>query len=532
MSEVNPGCSVSGSACPNTDASWMSISGDGLLIRRPNIVLFENCYCVVGTREICGALEIGEEAIWSYIGTGVTVKALRKEFPETADVAIHRFLELEICDVVPSSFPPSRRTIAVIEPHMDDAALSVGGTMWSRRNDCEFVIATVAGRSNYTMCYDLAHDFLDVGKVTRLRRDESEHFVRLIGGRHIVLNCVEAPLRYWSGTWTREWLGRHRQAVYAFGRRYPLSSETEQWISEIARFIEGTEAEEIWMPLGVGLHTDHQLVRGACLELLMTRSELFDGKLIRFYEDVPYAEKFPGHAEQIVCAMRKAGAEMAEERIDISEAIQAKFRMMSVFRSQYRMDRFGPRVEKCGRAAAPAQGLHGERRFRLRKPPSALVEPLDCHARIGELDRLMVMMKRWLPKKLTAKRIFLLLLTPTGRWESDMKVLMQVFPKALFHVFTSSQCMVETESFVDSRLFVHPVGSRSKVARFASRVIFSTAPIIVLSGDPPVMSRRIVRLLERVPRVVTASNLNHLVIAIHKVSGEMTVSCGGAISES
>ena len=507
----------------------MSISGDLILIRRPNIFLFENCYCVEGTRELCGKLENGEDAIWSYIGTGVTVRTLREKFPSMADITIRRFLELEICDLVPSSFPPSRRTIAVIEPHMDDAALSVGGTMWSRRNACEFVIATVAGRTNYTMCYDLAHDFFDEEKVTRLRRDESEHFVRLVGGRHVVLNGLEAPLRYWSGTWTREWLRRHRQALYAFGRRYPLSSEYMKWMSEIAGFVETTEAEEIWMPLGVGLHTDHQLVRGACLELLMTRGEIFEGKLIRFYEDVPYAETFPRHTEQIVCAMRKAGAEMEEEKIDISGSIKAKIRMMSVFRSQYRMDRFGPRMEKCARAAAPAQGLYGERRFRLHKPPAAHVEPLECYARIGEMDRLMARMRSWLLKNKAARRIFLLLLTPTGRWEGDMKVLMQVFPKAQFHVFGSSLCAVETESFVDSRVIVYPVGNMSKIARIALSLVGSTAPIIVLCGDPPVMSRRLVRLLEWMPRVVTSSNLNHWVIATHTVAGEMIGSCGGAI---
>ena len=98
-----------------------------------------------------------------------------------------------------SIFTPScSRTSA--EPHSDDAVLSIGGTLWARRHECEFVVATVCSRSNFTSYYMLGRDYFDVDAISSLRAAEAELFVRLIGGQYRALGRSDAPLRYHGGS--------------------------------------------------------------------------------------------------------------------------------------------------------------------------------------------------------------------------------------------------------------------------------------------------------------------------------------------
>ena len=69
----------------------------------------------------------------------------------------------------------------VIEPHMDDAVLSVGGLMLQRCGECEFLIVTIATRSVATSYRDLDREFFDIETVSGIRKAESRIVARLLG---------------------------------------------------------------------------------------------------------------------------------------------------------------------------------------------------------------------------------------------------------------------------------------------------------------------------------------------------------------
>src|SRR5207249_10597379 len=101
----------------------------------------------------------GESAVWEALTGEVSVDELRARFPEAGERALGRFLAAGVCELVAPHFPSGRRRVVIIEPHVDDAVLSVGGTMWVRREACEFLLVTVSGRSNFTSYYYLDREF-------------------------------------------------------------------------------------------------------------------------------------------------------------------------------------------------------------------------------------------------------------------------------------------------------------------------------------------------------------------------------------
>ena len=170
-------------------------------IRRPQFHLRDGALYFLISRRPATELDPAERTLWEALDGETTIERLRALFPD-ADRALRRFLDLGLCTLVESSFPADRRRVVVFEPHVDDAVLSVGGTMWARRHQCEFLLVTVAGRSNFTSYYYMDRDYFDVARVSALRRAEADLFVRSLGGRHLALAETEAPLRYRDGNWT------------------------------------------------------------------------------------------------------------------------------------------------------------------------------------------------------------------------------------------------------------------------------------------------------------------------------------------
>ena len=165
-------------------------------------------------------------------------------------------------------------SIKVTVTQGEDGALSVGGTMWSRRERCDFTIVTLAGRSNFTSYGYLDREYFRVDEVSALRRAESALLARAIGGRHVALDLPEGPLRYRQGDWTLDWYRRHRDAVSGFIGHTSGPGELAEWAAAIRRVLAETSADEVWAPIGVGPHTDHELTRNAFLALLVEDPDL------------------------------------------------------------------------------------------------------------------------------------------------------------------------------------------------------------------------------------------------------------------
>lgn len=165
--------------------------------------------------------------------------------------------------------------IAVLSPHSDDAALSLGGTLLLA---AEFghacTIITPFSRSRRTRTGGIESD---EERVTAMRKREDEAFVRLLGEGARALWCgIPDPSVRLSGTRDTWYVPR------------PLSVEERGFMSRIASFCDEhvPEGSVLFAPLGLGRNRDHLMAQGAALEFVRrSPRKLF------FYEDLPYASR-------------------------------------------------------------------------------------------------------------------------------------------------------------------------------------------------------------------------------------------------
>ena len=198
-------------------------------------------------------------------------------------------------------------------------------------------------------------DFFDVARVSALRAAESRLALRLVHGEHCALDEVEAPLRLRGGDWTLDWYRAHRKLVDAFVMHAAPDDEIESWATAMRRVLRSTDADEIWLPLGVGSHVDHELARNACLRALARIPDLERRVPLYFYQEVPYAAQFPHHTARIVDSLSAAGAKLERCVTDISQSLEAKTRLASVYvLVQAR--------SACGRSSRSPRGGRTDRR--------------------------------------------------------------------------------------------------------------------------------------------------------------------------
>ncbi len=459
-----------------------------------------------------------DQVVWDSIDGHATVADLEGVIAG-AEACVHRFLALGICEVAPADFPRHRRRILVIEPHMDDAALSVGGRMWALRNECEFTVATIASRSNFTSYHFLDRDFFDVPTVSSLRAAESAIALRLLGGHHVTLGESEAPLRFRPGNWSLAWYRRHRKLVDAFIGHSSTDEELATWAASIERLILGSDAEEIWLPLGVGSHTDHELAREACLRAIRRRPGLERQVALSFYEEVPYSTQFPGHTEAILSALTAAGATLDARRHDISTSIDGKLRLVSLFGSQFKPGYMIPRVLAAARQAAGPTGGLSELTFALTAMPAA-VDPVAIHSARAELERVMTALVPWYDRHRSVTRVRILSPVPIGRWKDDMSLLLSAFPHASFEVHGSSEYAEEAEAFVSPRITQRIVFGRERawLARLCAVAIAPPAPTILLTGEALRPLTPIARAAFFRSDPLIAPRMHHVIAALRRIT--------------
>jgi LmbE family N-acetylglucosaminyl deacetylase len=458
---------------------------DGRLIPapRPHFHLRDGALYFLISRRPYAPLDERERAVWGAMDGAATLDDLRGRFGDAAEAAVRRFWERGLCELVPSRFPEGRRRVLVIEPHMDDAVLSVGGAMWRRRDECEFTVLTLAGRSNFSSYGHLDREYFDVDVVTRLRLAESILFVRRLGGRHVALDLPEAPQRYRPGTWTLAWYRAHGQSIAAFiGHRSP-EPELVEWTVAVRDALRTHPAEEVWFPIGVGPHTDHELTRNACLAALLAEPALRRDRAFRLYEEVPYASQFPHYTQALVTTLTQAGAHLEPEPVAVTDAFAEKLRLVSIFGSQFKLEVLRPGIEASARAAAGPGGGLAELLFRLVEPPRTL-DPLALYVDAEEVRRLAQRLAPWLQKHRHTPRLRILLRVAAGRWREDIDLLLRAFPKARVEAHAAPFSLAEVLDHPCDRVTVRPVaqGAVAWARRAAGLALRRPAPTLFIAG--------------------------------------------------
>lgn len=490
------------------------MANDLIPVRRPHFELRQGRLYFLLSRRPHVDFDADEAALWQAIDGASPVGRLERAFPGAAG-RLRRFHGLGICELAPARQPEGRRRVLVLEPHMDDAVLSVGGLMWSRREACEFTVVSVVERSNFTSYYYLDRGFFDVARVTELRLAESALVMRLLGGRHRTLDQVDSPLRYRPGDWSLEWYRRNWKPVGAYMGHPSSEAEIETWARAIGDLLATSDAEEVWLPLGVGEHTDHELTRDACLRALTRLGGMESRKAVYFYQDVPYAVEAPTHTGEILAALTAAGGEFTRQVDDVGDALEPKLRLASIYGSQFKPDFMAPLIVETARRVSPSGAGCGELRFRARVLPGP-VEPLAVYSGRASVERLRPDLERWFRRHRAARRIRLLSPVPMGRWSDDMALLMERFPHARFEVHVSQECADETTQSVSPRLEVRTVrGKGSAWLVHLLRVAMARpCPTIVLVGEDRPLVARAARLMCVFCDPLVTTRAAHLVLAL------------------
>jgi len=497
------------------------LPADSIPLRLPHYRLRDGGLYFLISRRPMAVLNAHEQEVWESLDGSIRVRDVADRFPAGAgEAALRRFVELGVCLPVAANFPEGRRRVVVIEPHMDDGALSLGGTMWSRRSQCEFTIVTLAGRNNFTSYYYLERDYFDVDEVSALRRAESALVARAIGGRHVALDLPEAPLRYRAGNWTVDWYRRHRASVSAFISHTSGSEELRAWTEALRQALRELPADEVWMPIGVGPHTDHELTRNACLTILAEDPELLSRCTVRLYQEVPYAARFPRFTAAIVEELTRSGARLELERVPVTEAFPDKLRLISYFGSQFKLEVLRPDIEASARAAAGDGGGMAEILYRVVVPPKRL-DFLALFVGAPEVRRLAQELGPWIERHRHARRIRVFIRPPAGRWVEDMQLLLDAFPAARFAVRASKAALAEATEVRSPRIEVSPIdqGVAAWVLGVLGANLQGPAPTLMITfADRTREGRRLSRLLPLSDTLVVPS-MNHLALALRLLAG-------------
>ena len=211
-----------------------------------------------------GYLLPAEATIWDKLQDGpLPASALN------AQEALRSMIEAGLLESIEPVEEQDRRRILVIEPHCDDAALSIGATMWKMRHEVEFHLLTMASRSNYTTAFHLHRDYFDRAEITAMRTAEGELFARHLGGHYHCADLAEATLRYADSNWDLDFFNAHEVPVAISNNRRAPRAILDSWIERLRSFLIGRHFDEIWIPLGAGTHADHDLARNASLEVIL-----------------------------------------------------------------------------------------------------------------------------------------------------------------------------------------------------------------------------------------------------------------------
>ncbi len=468
-------------------------------------------------------LDPAEIRVWNAIDGNATTDGLQRRFAQ-AEKHLRRFHGHGLIELVPAQWPEGRKPVLVIEPHMDDAVLSIGGTMWQERMRSEFTVVSVAGRSNFTSYHKIGRDFFNIDRVTALRRAESELAMRLLGGAHRVLDGLDAPLRYQPGNWTVPWFEANRRGIAAFINHSAADREIADCSAMIRRLLERTDADEVWMPMGVGTSADHEMTRNACLRALR---ELARGgrhfKMV-FYQDVPYAERFPRHARRIRRVLDRAGATGTVR--DVTGVMPAKLRLVSIFASQFKMGYMAPKVEAAARAVEGARGRSCEFFASLGRLPER-IDASGLHSGREHVLALRRKLARWHPRNRGAGCVTLLCPMGAGCWKNDMEFLLRAFPRAVFEAHLSADACDEARRLVSPRIRIRPV--RETAAGWIPLLLLMwlrrQRPLILLTGIRHSGAIPLLAMVFCHCRPLVATTINHLVLALEAADGVRGASC-------
>lgn len=224
--------------------------------------------------------------------------------------------------------------VAVISPHPDDVALSIGGLMHNLNAE-EVLIITCFSRS----CSEAV---TDCAAVSCLRANEDDAYAADMGFDLVRLDLPDTNVR--------TEVGRHPYRVedevaIQATLRERFSAVVHQW-----------GAAAVFVPLGIGNHRDHLHCREAAVDSLGTETLIF-------FEDLPYADMEGGPTAAARVAMERFPVCRARTVLLTPDEMKSKLRRLDHYRSQV-APQWKEAVERYALTLA-TDGSFGERYWML-----------------------------------------------------------------------------------------------------------------------------------------------------------------------
>lgn len=216
-------------------------------------------------------------------------------------------------------------TAIYLSAHLDDAALSCGGLIHqqTRRGSVVAVVTLCAGdppSASFSPFAEALHARwqLSPSQAVARRREEDHAALRGLGAAVVHLPVPDCIYR--RHPVSGEFLYASETAL--FDRLHPVELGVA---GDLARSLTATLAAwpdaQVYAPLGIGRHVDHQLTRRAAEQL---------GRPLFYYEDYPYAERAPAAAEWGGLAAGLQPVTLGLEEADL----QAYCQSVAAYRSQ------------------------------------------------------------------------------------------------------------------------------------------------------------------------------------------------------
>lgn len=233
--------------------------------------------------------------------------------------------------------PPSARPIVVLEPHLDDAALSLGGWLFSKRKHPVRIVSVAGDYISTTLLEIGRHQELSVTEVSKLRSSESNIACKILGAKNRILGYPDAPLRF-----SKRPDRLHRLNAGAFSNHYERSisqnllrdrvPEAMELAKRLAKTL-GTKPMTLLAPMGIGSHPDHIWTRNSALAWwLGTRAN----SEIGLYEDLPYAGTTPDACLRLEREFQAMGYLTRIETMTLGSRASMKRNLLASYASQWK----------------------------------------------------------------------------------------------------------------------------------------------------------------------------------------------------
>ncbi len=254
-----------------------------------------------------------------------------------------------------------------LAPHLDDAVLSCGGQIYQERQQGLTVLVVTVMARNPPSGVEQSAFVSQLHARWELEGDANPVVVRRAEDA-AALSCLDAEFWHWS--WPDCIYRRHPETgafLYAseealFGPVHPAENALVSAVSDRLGHLPLASSALVYVPMAVGGHVDHRLVRRAA-----ERCGALIGRRV-YYEDYPYAE-----TPVAVLRVLANGDGWRAQRTPLDEqALRAKAAAVACYRSQLGTF-FADEDEMVARlrhfAASVSEGETGAERYWYREGP-------------------------------------------------------------------------------------------------------------------------------------------------------------------